>query len=205
MDCFAALAMTWMEWWQTKKACRHLRRQAFVVAESSATVTQRLCELMEWKRRGDARLGNDLGGDVADAGASQPDGTGSALGQVEHASPDEGATVVDRYDDALATMGHPELGAERQRAVGGGHCVLVEALTGGGPAAGFIAVVRGLSREASPGALGADRSIGVQPAGAGCLGLVSVVVMVAMVPGFGGRLGNAAADQESCGDQGERR
>jgi hypothetical protein len=49
MDRFAALAMTWMEWWETKKACRHLRRQAFVAAESSATVTRRLHELMERK------------------------------------------------------------------------------------------------------------------------------------------------------------
>jgi threonine dehydratase len=126
---------------------------------------------------------------VADAGAGQADGTGRTLGQVEHASPDEGTTVVDRYDDALATMGHPELGAERQRAVGGGHGVLVEALTGGGPAAGFTAVVRGLSRKAAPGALGADRSIGVQPAAAGCLGLAGVIGMVAMVPGFRGRFG----------------
>jgi hypothetical protein len=32
-----------------------------------------------------------------------------------------------------------------------------------------------------------------------------VVVMVAVMPGFGGRFGDAAADQESCGDQGESR
>ena len=82
---------------------------------------------------------------MADAGAGQADGTGSTRGQVEDTSPDEGTTVIDRDDDALATMGHPELGAERQRAVGRGHGVLIEALTGGGPAAGFIAVVGGLS------------------------------------------------------------
>src|SRR6185312_5486891 len=113
MDCFAWLAMTGRELRKTKKACRHLRRQAFVAAESSATVyaTQRLLDLMDRKTRGDARLGDDLGGDVADAGSGQADGTGSTRGQVEHASLDEGATVIDRDDDALATMGHPELGA----------------------------------------------------------------------------------------------
>src|SRR5437899_1440806 len=152
-------------------------------------------------------LGNDFGGDVADAGAGQADGTGRTRGKVEDAPLDEGTTVVDRDDDALAAMGHPELGAERQRAVGCGHGVLVEALTGCGPAAGFTAVKRGLAGEAAPGALGADRGIGVQPVAAGCRGFagVMVVVVMAMMPGFGGSLGDTAAGQESCGDQGEGR
>jgi hypothetical protein len=34
---------------------------------------------------------------------------------------------------------------------------------------------------------------------------LGVMGMVAMVPGFRRRFGNAAADQESCGDQGESR
>src|SRR5437867_10472 len=190
----------------TKKACRHLRRQAFVAAESSATVyaTQRLLIWWTGKRRvRRARLRDDLGGDVADAGAGQADGAGSARGQVKHAALDEGTTVIDRDDDALATMGHPELGAERQRAVGRGQGVLVEALSGGGLAAGFIAVKRSLSREAVPGAR-ADRGIGVHPVALGLVGM-SVVGMVAVMPGFGGGFGDAATDQESCGDQGESR
>jgi hypothetical protein len=151
----------------------------------------------------DARLRDDLSGDVADAGAGQADGAGSARGQVKHTALDEGTTVIDRDDDALATMGHPELGAERQRAVGRGHGVLVEALSGGGLAAGFIAVKRSPSREAVPGAR-ADRGIGVHPVALGLVGM-SVVGMVAVMPGFGGGFGDAATDQESCGDQGESR
>src|SRR6266487_26788 len=149
--------------------------------KSSATVyaTQRLLIWWTGKRRGARALRDDLGGDVADAGAGQADGTGSARGEVEHASLDEGATVVDRHHDALAAMGHPELGSERQRAVGRGHGVLVEALSGGGLAAGFIAVKGGLSREARR----ADRGIGVHPIARGLMGVVG---MVAVMPGFGG-------------------
>src|SRR3954454_10096092 len=44
-----------------------------------------------WRPRGL----HDLGGDVADAGGSQPDRAGRAGGEVEHASLDEGATVID--------------------------------------------------------------------------------------------------------------
>src|SRR5829696_5306550 len=139
-------------------------------------------------------LRDHLGGDVADAGAGEADGTGSALGEVEYASPDEGTTVIDGDDHALAAMGHPELGAERQRAVGCGHGVLIEALTGGSLAAGFITVKGGLSREARR----ADRGIGVQPIAA--LGFVRVAGVMAVMPGFGGRFGDAATDQESCGD-----
>src|SRR6185436_2325608 len=141
-----------------------------------------------------ALLGNDLGGDVADAGAGQSDGTGSARGEVEHASLDEGTTVIDRDDDALAAIVHPELGSEWQRAVSCGHGVLVEALSGSGLAAGFIAVKRCLSREAAPRTLRADRGIGVEPAAVG----LRVLGVVAMVPGFGRSLGDAATDQESC-------
>src|SRR5262245_59655204 len=103
----------------------------------------------ETRRAGCALLGNDLGGDVADTGAGQTDGAGGALGEVEHATADERTTVVDRDDDALATMGDAELGAERQRAVGRRHGVLVEALAGGSPAARFVAVIRSLAGEAT--------------------------------------------------------
>jgi hypothetical protein len=164
--------------------------------------TQRLLDLDGPENGAVTRaLRDDLGGDVADAGAGQADGTGSARGEVEHASLDEGATVVDRDDDALAAMGHPELGAERQGAVGRRHGVLVEALTGGGPAAGFIAVIGGSSREAVPAAGRTHRGVGVQPIAAdGLVGVAGVMGMVAVMPGFGGRFGDAATDQKSCGD-----
>src|SRR5690242_3655461 len=106
---------------ETKKACRHLRRQAFVAADKCRDryATQRLLKY----GASDALSGDDLSGDVADAGACQSDGAGRALGEVEHASLDEGAAVIDGNDDALAAMGHTELGSERQRAVGCGHGV----------------------------------------------------------------------------------
>src|SRR5882757_5674185 len=89
--------------------------------------------------RGNRALGDDLGGDAADAGTGEADGTCCTGRKVEHASPDERATVVDGDDHAAAAMGDAQLRAERQRAVGAGHGVLVEARTGSGLAAGFIA------------------------------------------------------------------
>jgi len=145
--------------------------------------------------------GDDLGGDPADAGAGQADGTSRARGEVEHSAMDERAAVVDGDDDAPAAMGDPQPGAERQRAVSAGHGVLVEALSGGSLAAGFIAVERRHAGEAVA-ARGAHRGVGIPPVAAGRLG---GMVVVAMVPGFGGSLGNAAADQESCGNQRESR
>src|ERR1700733_14855872 len=93
-------------------------------------------------------LGDDFGGDTADAGASQADGAGSARGQVEHAATNEGPTVIDGDDDACTAMGDPQSGAEWQRAVGAGHGVLIEVLAGGRPATGFVAVIGGHAREA---------------------------------------------------------
>src|SRR6185369_16667087 len=84
-----------------------------------------------------------LGDDAADTCAGQADGAGCARRQVKHAAVDEGATVVDGNDHAAVTMGDLELGAERQGPVGSGHGVLVEALTGGGLAAGLIAIIGG--------------------------------------------------------------
>ena len=84
-----------------KKACRHLRRQAFLGVQEvlrplrDATLT----ELLD--RAGvQAPSGDDLGGDPADAGAGQADRAGGAGGQVEHPAADERATVVDGDDDA---------------------------------------------------------------------------------------------------------
>src|SRR4029079_8940407 len=104
----------------------------------------------------------------------------------EDAPLDEGTAVVDRDHDALAAMGDAQLGAERQAPVRRGHGVLVEALAGSGPAAGFIAVKGGHSREAVPGG-GDHRGIGVAPVAAGGLGrMVGMMVVMPVVPGFGG-------------------
>src|SRR5947207_7435326 len=56
-------------------------------------------------------------------------GSGTA-GEVEHAAPDERSAIVDAHDDAAAIVlvGDPELGAERQAAVGCGQCGGVHAL-----------------------------------------------------------------------------
>src|SRR4029077_1383411 len=109
----------------------------------------------------------DLGGHPADAGASQADGTGSTRGEVEHAATDERATVIDGDDNAAAAMGHAQPSAERQRTVGRGHSVLVEARAGSGLAAGLIAVEGGYAREAAAAGRRGDRGIGVTP-GAAC-------------------------------------
>src|SRR5437660_12200642 len=63
----------------------------------------------------------------ADRGMARTDeaelGSGAA-GEVEHAPPDERTAIVDAHDDAAAIVivGDPELGAERQAAVGCGQC-----------------------------------------------------------------------------------
>src|SRR6478609_11162300 len=129
---------------ESEKACRHLRRQAFLCAGNPATVTQR--NAYTTKGFG-TPSGNDLGGDATDAGAGQADGAGRAGGEVEHAAADERATVIDGHDDAAAAMGHTQLGTKRQRAVGAGHGAGIHALTRGGPAAGLITVVGGYARK----------------------------------------------------------
>src|SRR6266480_5136720 len=130
------------------------------------------------------RSGDDLGNHPADAGAGQADHAGRTGGQVEHTATDERAAVVDGDDDTAITMGHPELGAERQAAVGRGHGAGVHALARGGPAAGFVAVIGGHAREATSGRRG-DRGIGVKPRTAGPAdgraGRVAGVMMMMMV------------------------
>src|SRR5947209_5673592 len=102
---------------------------------------------------------DDLGGDVADASAGQPDRSRRPRGEVEHPAANERAAVVDGDDNAAAAMGDPELGAEWQAAVSRGHGFLVEALAGGSLATGLVAVERGDAREAPPRACGrADRA-----------------------------------------------
>src|SRR5207302_5631930 len=91
-----------------------------------------LTETVGSKAAPDDALGDDLGGDAADTGTGQADRAGSARGQVEHAATDERATIIDGNDDAAAAMGHPQLGAEGQGAVGRRQGILVETLTGGG-------------------------------------------------------------------------
>ena len=119
----------------------------------------------EARRRGSCARGSDhLGGHVADAGRGQADRACGGGGEVEHPSLDEGAAVVDRDDNAATPMGDAQLGAERQRPVGSRQGVLVEALAGGGLAAGFIAVERGNAREAAAGPRRrGDGRIGVPP------------------------------------------
>src|SRR5712691_3511345 len=131
------------------------------------------------------RSGDDLGNHPADAGAGQADHAGRTGGQVEHTATDERAAVVDGDDDTAIAMGHPELGAERQAAVGRRHRAGVHALARGGPAAGFVAVIGGHAREAASGRRG-DRGIGVKPGTAdgptdSSAGRVAGVVVVMMV------------------------
>src|SRR5713226_5719599 len=157
------------------------------------------------------RSGDDLGNHPADASAGQADHAGSTGGQVKHTATDERAAVVDGDDDTASAMGHPELGAERQAAVGRGHGAGVHALARGGPAAGFVAVIGGHAREATSGRRG-DRGIGVKPgtadgpadsrAGrvAGVVMMMVVVMAVVMAVRFGRGFGDAATEQESCGD-----
>src|SRR5690242_15462182 len=170
-----------------RKACRHLRRQAFLSTQASLRLyaTQRLQNWLEARTALDQRprgLRDDLGGDVADTGAGQADRTRGAGGEIEHASLHEGTTVVDRDDDALAPVGDPQLGAERQRAVGGRHGVLVEALPRGGLVPGLVAVER---RDAGEAMTAARRRrhgrIGVPPARAD---VVAVVVLLRLGRGF---------------------
>src|SRR6202790_2899272 len=123
----------------------------------------------------------------------------------------EGAAVVDGDDDAAAAMGHPELGAERQGAMGCGQGILIEALAGGCLAAGFVAVEGGHPRKAAPRTRRrGDRGIGVAPGSRSrairtIAGVVEVMVVAMMMPGFGGSFSDASPDQESCGDNGKRR
>src|SRR6266446_7245094 len=97
-------------------------------------------------------LRDDLCSDAANAGTGQADRAGGARGQVKHPAADERAAVVDGDDDATAAMRHPELGTERQRTVGSRQGILIETLTRGGLAAGFVAVKGSHPREAVSGA-----------------------------------------------------
>src|SRR5579872_6364824 len=91
----------------------------------------------------EAPLRNDLGGHAAHSGADQTDRACRAGRKIKHPAANEGPAVVDGDDDAAVTMRDPEPGAERERTMGRGHGVLIEALARGGPAAGLVAVERG--------------------------------------------------------------
>src|SRR5882757_491625 len=153
----------------------------------------------------------DLGGHAANAGTGQADFTRRGGRKVENTAMDEGAPVIDGNDHAAAAVGDPELGAERQRAMGAGQGVLIEALSRGGPAAGFIAVIGGHSGEGAPSARRSDRGVGVAPGStagitgrvAGVVGMAMAVVVMSMRSGRG--FGDAPTDHESCGEYGERR
>src|ERR1700743_453739 len=160
------------------------------------------------ERRREA-LRDDLCGHLTEAFDAERAGCGR--GEIEHAATHERATVVDGDDDALAAMGHAQLGAERQRTMGAGHGVLIEALTGGRLAARLVAVERGNAGEAVSGA-GMHHRVGVLPGllGSALRALVRILagvvgVMIAVMPGAGRSLSGACTDQESCGDERERR
>src|ERR1700682_1174137 len=173
------------------------------------TRTQRLPNLSDGKGRVRCpKRSQDLGSDAADAGAGQADCAGRSGRKIENPATDERDAVVAGDDHALAAMGNPELGAEREAAVSRGHGVLIEALAGGGLAAGFIAVKGRQAREAASGARRrGDRGIGVAPGGTRerIAGVVGMMVVAVVMSGFSGGFGNAPTDQKSCGDKCERR
>ena len=150
--------------------------------------------------------GNHLRRDPADAGAGEAYCAGGAGREVEDAAADEGAAVVDGDDDAAAAMGDPEPGAERQTAVSRGHGVLVEARSGGGLAAGFVAVKGSHAGEAAAGAAAHGR-VGVTPGRiAGMMGVMMMMMMAVMVPvRFSRSFGDAPTEQQSCGEKRKRR
>jgi hypothetical protein len=112
-------------------------------------------------------------------------------------------------------MGDPELGAERQRAVGAGHGVLVETLTRGGLGAGFVAVKGGYSGKAVAGTgRRGDRRIGVAPGILGrtlrivvgrLAGVMEVPMAVVMPFGLGRGFSDTPTEEESCGENSKRR
>src|SRR4051794_6688798 len=115
MDCFASLAMT-------REELRNKSPPSFATAgryRRAKTVRGRYATQRLQIRSNRKCLGDDLGGDAADAAAGQANGTGRARGEVEHASPDEGTAVVDGDDHRSAAMGDAQPGAERQGLVGG--------------------------------------------------------------------------------------
>src|ERR1700722_20452113 len=146
--------------------------------------TQRLPNLMQLqlgKAFRSLKRSHDLGDDAADAGAGQADCTRSGGRKIENPAADEGAPVIDGNDNAAVAMGYPEPGAKGQRSVSAGHGLLVETLTRGGLAAGFIAIKGGDAREGPAGSRRrGDRSIGVAPAGS-VAGVVVVIVAMAVV------------------------
>jgi len=152
-------------------------------------------------------LGDDLGGDAADAGAGEANRAGSTRREIEDTAANEGAAVVDGDDHARAAMGDAELGAERQRTVRRGHGVLVEALARGRPAAGLIAVKGGHAGEAVPPARRWRHGrVGVEPGVRAVAGVRSMMtVMIPVMPGFGGSFGDSSTEEESCGNESDRR
>ena len=104
---------------------------------------------------------HNLGDNAANAAARQPDRAGGTFRQIQDTAADERAAIIDGDHHAAAAVGNPQLGPERQTAMGGGHGVLVEALAGRGSAAGFTAVIGGYAGE-RPAPM-PERRIGVQP------------------------------------------
>jgi hypothetical protein len=87
-----------------------------------------------------AAAGNDVVGRLEDAnrsGAVQADGLRRAQAQVEAHPANERPAVVDEHSDRFsgARIGYGEMGAERQRAMGGRQAVRIERLAARGVAA----------------------------------------------------------------------
>jgi hypothetical protein len=154
---------------------------------------------------------HNLGDDAANAAARQPDRAGGTFRQIQDTAADERAAIIDGDHNAAATVGNPQLGPERQTAMGGGHGVLVEALAGRGSAAGFTAVIGGYAGE-RPARM-PERRISVQPRRPrGLLDrsmmtpvmMVVVVMPMMMVTRTGRCLGHAPRKENGCSDHGDR-
>src|SRR5260221_12181978 len=83
-----------------RASCNATKDPAVIGDGRLCYATQRLPDLMDRRRRANRALGDDLGGDAADAGTGQADGTGGSCGQIEDAATDERAAVIDGDDDA---------------------------------------------------------------------------------------------------------
>ena len=88
---------------------------------------------------------------------------GRGLRQIDHPALDVGAAVVDLDHDRAAVLeiGHLDLAAQRQLAVGCGEIVLVEALAAGGPLAVEAGAIPGRGADLPEGGFGGTRRLEV--------------------------------------------
>ena len=172
--------------------------------------TQRLPNLMDRKRRSNARRGQMTSAVTRPTPAPvRPTARAAAVDRSSTRPRMNGPrslTVTTTLRPPWVTLSLVPNGSERWAA---GHGVLIEALARGGLAAGFVAVKGGHPREAASGARRrGDRGIGVAPGTrrkrrrvAGVMGMMVVAVMMMVMPGFGRGFGDAPTDQKSCGEK----